>query len=269
MAEGDAVSVTRMIAFSSGERLVAPTSAPTPLPSDVTGAPAGHRPAPAAPNASRLSGRVSDKAWEVLTSVKDTLLNQADKTVIASDELMDQRARALSVKNWTKEQQAQLEEGLKKHAGQELTPAVWDEVAASVEGKTGVECFDRYCMVVAALKKRGDATRPPPPAEAAKQPAPPAGIAGIFSSLFGAVKHAISAPYFADETLEAAAQAPAAAVFNTVAPAVFQLTDPLASVIAAVGKGSPVLLWDAAAQKVSRMFATVCFLNLLFSGLDK
>ncbi len=259
MAEfpGDAVSVTRMVAFSSGERLVAPAVPPTPLPADVSGAPPGHRPAPPPPagaplapsNASRLSGRVSEKAWEVLTGVKDALLSQADKTVIESDELMDQRARALSVKSWSKEQQAQLEEGLKKHAGEELTPATWDDIATGVEGKTGVECFDRYCMVVAALKKRGDA-RPPPPPEPAKQPPPPAGLTSIFSSLFGVVRHAVSAPYFADEALETAAQAPAVALFNTVAPAVFRLTDPLAGVVAAVAKGTPVLLWDAAAQKV-------------------
>ncbi len=244
--EGDAVSVTRMISPSSmpvaSERLAAPVASPTPPP------PAA---APTLPsNAARLSGRVKDKAWEVLTSVKDTLLQQADKTVIEQDELTDQRARAISAKNWSKEQQSQLEEGLKKHATGDLTPAAWDEIATGVEGKTGIECFDRYNLVMAALKKRGD-SRPPPPAEPARQPAASSsGLTTMFSSLFGAVKTAVAGTTFADAALEAATHAPAAAVFNTVAPALFRLSEPLADAVAAVTARVPVLLWDSAAQKV-------------------
>ncbi len=73
------------------------------------------------------------------------------------DELEDPVARQESMRQWTMEQQHQLEEGLKAVGSGtiSLAPEDWDRIAAQVTGKSGVECMDRteYLRRLSAKKR--------------------------------------------------------------------------------------------------------------------
>ena len=54
---------------------------------------------------------------------------------------------------WTNEQQAQMEEGMKKYPGSMPTKERWLKIAEEVDGKSAKECFARFKEIVAKLKQ--------------------------------------------------------------------------------------------------------------------
>ncbi len=168
-----------------------------------------------------------------------------DRAVVEEDELLDTKLREHSVRNWSKEQQQKLEEGLRLRAGRALGPEEYDEIAMNVVGKTGVECFDRYNYLVALQKKN----RPPAPQTPAAAPSSrTSGLTGLFSSLFASVASSSSAaaappPPVFQEPLERASSVAAVAVFSSVAPIIFtQQETTLSELKASLLLGVPVLL---------------------------
>jgi hypothetical protein len=230
-----------------------PTAAPTPPPPSH---------APTAPPAT--SSRLSQRATEILDffvlgaeKTKDAALHTVNGTVVEEEELLDRKKREESVRNWSKEQQTQLEDGLKTRAGRELNPQDWDEVAATVVGKTGVECCDRYRFVMAALQKK----RPPMPTQATTPPPPlpsvqrSSGLTGLLSSLFGA------SGVFAEPLEHASLSVQAGAVFSSRAPVLIAADAPFGDVISALSAGSPVLFAPPQLREVSVQAALGVILN--------